>query len=130
MLVPVQTPGIGQRRKKASECIYISFSRNHDTPKRFFTNTPGLFHDTTLAGTPATVAFSGTSFTTTAPAAIVALFPICTSSTIETCGPMYTLSPIVAGVRLLVPIDKNWLIFTLLPIFVPPFIITPTPWPI
>lgn len=41
-----------------------------------FTKRPGLFSDIILAGTPATVAFSGTSFTTTAPAPILALFPI------------------------------------------------------
>lgn len=41
---------------------------------RFPMYLPGDLYETILAGTPATVAFSGTSFTTTAPAPIVALF--------------------------------------------------------
>ena len=61
----------------------------------------------TLAGTPATVAPSGTSLVTTAPAPILELFPIWTSSTIQTFGPIYTLSPITAGVPWFVPMFRN-----------------------
>lgn len=48
-----------------------------------------------FAGTPATVQLSGTSFTTTAPAATVTLFPICTGPIIVTLAPSDTLLPIV-----------------------------------
>lgn len=41
-----------------------------------------------FAGLPATVAFSGISFTTMAPAPIVTLFPIRTFSIIQTLGPI------------------------------------------
>ena len=72
-----------------------------------FTKRPGSLYEITFAGTPATVEFSGTSFTATDPALIEELFPIFTFSTIHTLGPMYTLSPIIAGVFLFVPIVKN-----------------------
>lgn len=54
---------------------------------------PGFLSEITFAGTPAAVILAGISLVTTAPAPIVTLFPIFTFSTIETCGPIYTLSP-------------------------------------
>lgn len=47
-----------------------------------FTKRPGSLYEITFAGTPATVEFSGTSFTATDPALIEELFPIFTFSTI------------------------------------------------
>ena len=34
---------------------------------------------------------------------------------------------VVGGVRLFVPMERNWLMLTLLPMVVPPLITTPTP---
>ena len=50
-----------------------------------------------LAGTPATTQLSGTSFVTTAPAAITELFPTVTPDNIWTPPPIQTLLPIIIG---------------------------------
>ena len=50
-----------------------------------------------LAGFPPTTVLSGTSFTTTAPAAITALLPIVTPGAITALPPIHTLSPMVTG---------------------------------
>ena len=47
-----------------------------------------LFSPITFAGQPAAVEFSGISFITTTPAAIVVLLPMFTSSTMQTLGPI------------------------------------------
>ena len=48
----------------------------------------------TLAGFPATIAFAGTSFTTTDPAAMITLSPICMLPIHVTLTPNVTLFPI------------------------------------
>lgn len=48
------------------------------------------------------VALSGIFFVTTDPAPTVTLLPIVTSSTTQTFGPIYTLSPITAAFPLFV----------------------------
>lgn len=61
-----------------------------------------------LLGFPTLVEFDGISLITTVPAPILTSFPMFTFSTMLTCGPIYTLSPITAGVFLLEPIDRKW----------------------
>ena len=50
-----------------------------------------------LAGTPAATAFAGTSFVTTAPAAITALSPIMTPGSTVAFAPIQTFFPIRIG---------------------------------
>ena len=51
----------------------------------------------TLAGTPPTKVYGGTSCETTAPAAITAPSPIVTLRKIITFGPIHALFPMVTG---------------------------------
>lgn len=59
------------------------------------------FHSTlvrfTIAGTPATNVFGGTSFVTTAPAATIAPSPMVTPLNMVAPTPIQTLSPIIIG---------------------------------
>ena len=55
------------------------------------------FSLTTFAGTPATIAFAGTSFVTIAPAAIIAPSPIVTPLRIVAPCPTQTCFPILMG---------------------------------
>lgn len=50
-----------------------------------------------LAGTPATMAFAGTSSVTTAPAPTIAPSPIVTPGTTVTAAPSHTLFPVTIG---------------------------------
>ena len=50
-----------------------------------------------FAGTPPTRLLSGTSFVTTAPAAMTTLFPMVTPGKIVTLPPIHTSLPIVTG---------------------------------
>ena len=54
----------------------------------------------TLAGHPATTAFSGTSSITTAPAATTAFLPTCTPSITTALAPTKTSSSMITGVAL------------------------------
>ncbi len=58
----------------------------------------------------------GILFVTTDPAPIVTFFPITTSSIIQTLGPIYVKSPIIAALLWLEPIVVNWDRLTLFPI--------------
>ncbi|QAA37502.1 hypothetical protein C1I88_11735 [Akkermansia muciniphila] len=66
----------------------------------------------TLAGLPATIAFAGTSLTTTDPAPIIALSPMWTLPTQITQAPKSTLSPITGCSSnlsgLFTPTTDNW----------------------
>ena len=57
----------------------------------------------TLAGTPATIEYSGTSCVTTAPAAIILPSPICTPGRIITRSPIQTSLPIITGCSFSIP---------------------------
>lgn len=58
------------------------------------------------------VALSGIFFVTTDPAPTVTLLPIVTSSTTQTFGPIYTLSPITAAFPLFAPIYSGSVVKT------------------
>ena len=85
----------------------------------------------TFAGLPATMALSGTSFTTTDPAPITTLFPIVICPIITTLGPIFTLSPIVGRKSILpsslVPMVVLFLNVRFLPIDIAPITVANEP---
>lgn len=82
-----------------------------------------------FAGFPTTTESGGTTFTTTAPAPIIAPFPIVISPIIHTLGPIVTLSSIIgesfAPLNPFAPIVVFCLGETLFPIIVPELITDP-----
>ena len=73
----------------------LSSKFHHSNSKSFPITSGEKRYLITLAGTPPTIAYGGTSLTTTAPAATQAPLPICTPPFIRTCEPIHTSLPII-----------------------------------
>lgn len=77
----------------------------------------------TLAGTPATTVFGGTSFVTTLPAPNVTLSPIVTSPMTITFAPNITLSPMVGNMLSYYPIVVHCMTVKFLPMVPAPKVV-------